>query len=330
VKVLIPISIALAPITAYGCALLARLMRHRGVGQQVRELGPQGHASKAGTPNMGGLVILSVWTASVLCLGAFVTWGRPIGFVLAAGAAHGIIGLVDDICSMRRHRSLGLSVSWKLLLGTLVAGGLFFLFRDVVSVPQRIPFSSATVVLPPFATFFLVWLSFLATTNSVNLADGLDGLAGGLTVLILVALLLLSPLPWTLIILLPLLGVLSGFLWMNGHPAQIILGDVGAFGLGGIIAAVFLSTGTIFFLPLAGGVFVLEAGSVIAQVILCKTTGMRLFKMSPLHHHFEQSTRARNSHVLPGFEWPETKITLRFWLVQAVFVGLAVWAGLHT
>ena len=326
-KALIPVSIALAPIAALCCTAYARLMRRRKAGQQIRELGPQGHTAKAGTPTMGGLFVLSAWAIGVLSFWPTIAWARPIGFVLAAGAMHGAIGLLDDVWSVQRRRSLGLTAPRKLLLGSLAAIALFFVFRDVVSVPQRIPFSASTVTLPPIATFALIWVSLLATTNSMNLADGLDGLAGGLAILILVGLLVLSPSRMTLVAVLPLLGALLGFLWVNVHPAGIFLGDVGSFGLGGIVAAVSLCTGTIFLLPLVAGVLVLEAGSVILQVTSYRITGVRLFKMSPLHHHFEESTRARTVHVLPGFEWPETRVTLRFWLVQALFVGLALWAG---
>lgn len=324
---LIPVSIALAPITALCCAAFARSMRRRNVGQAIRELGPQGHAAKAGTPTMGGLLVLSAWAIGVLCLWPSLAWARPIGFVLAAGAMHGVIGLLDDLWSVRRRRSLGLTAPRKLLLGSLAAIALFFAFRDVVSVPQRIPFSTSTVTLPPIATIALVWLSLLWMTNSMNLADGLDGLAGGLTILILIGLVALSPSQTALATVLPLIGALLGFLWLNVHPAGIFLGDVGSFGLGAIAAAVSLCMGTAFFLPLVAGVLVLEAGSVIVQIASYRTTGLRLFKMSPLHHHFEQSAHARAAHVLRGFEWPETKVTVRFWLVQALFVGFALWAG---
>ena len=326
-KALIPISIALASITALCCLAFARLLRRRNVGQQIRELGPQGHAFKAGTPTMGGLVVLSVWAISVLCFWPTLGWARPVGFVLATGGLHGAIGLLDDLWSMQRRRSLGLTAGWKLLLGGLAAIALYFAFHDVVSVSQRVPFTTMTVALPPVATFILVWASLLATTNSMNLADGLDGMASGLAVLILIGLLILSPSQPTLIVVLPLLGVLVGFLWVNVHPAGLFLGDVGSFGLGGVVAAVAICTGTAFLLPILAGVLVLEAGSVLLQVMTYKTTGKRLLKMSPLHHHFEESTRARIPHILSGFEWPETKVTLRFWLVQALFVGLGILAG---
>jgi phospho-N-acetylmuramoyl-pentapeptide-transferase len=327
VTALVSVSIALVPITAFGCAAFARLMRQHKIGQHVRVLGPEGHSSKAGTPTLGGLVVLSAWAIAVLFLWPAVQWARPVGFVLTAGALHGGIGLLDDLWSLRRRRSLGLAARWKLLLGSVAAIALFFAFRDAIVVPQRIPFSTATVALPPIATFLLVWIGFLATTNSMNLADGLDGLAGGLAALILIGLLVLSPTQLTSVTLLPLLGTLLGFLWVNVHPASLFLGDVGSFGLGGIVTAVSLSTGTIFFLPLLAGVLVLEAGSVMLQVAWYRIAGVRLFKMSPLHHHFEASIDARHPHLLRGFAWPETRTTVRFWLAQAVFVGLAVWAA---
>jgi phospho-N-acetylmuramoyl-pentapeptide-transferase len=276
---------------------------------------------------MGGLIVLFLWAIVAVSFWPTVGWMRSIGFVLTAGALHAGIGLLDDLWSLKHRRSLGLTASRKLLLGSLAAVVLFFLFRDVLSVPQRVPFSASTVVLPPVATFALLWISLLASTNSMNLADGLDGLAGGLAVLILTGLLALSPSRSSLVVVLPLLGALLGFLWVNVHPAALFLGDVGSFGLGGIVAAVSLCTGTTFYLPLVAGVLVLEAGSVIVQVGTYRMAGVRLLKMSPLHHHFEASTHAQGTHVLPAFEWQETKITARFWLVQALFVGIAVWAS---
>jgi len=324
---ILPVSIGLAPLTALGCAAFARWMRRRGVGQQIRELGPEGHKAKAGTPTLGGALVLIAWAAGVCALWPSVGWTRPIGFVLAAAALHGAIGLLDDLASLRHRRSTGLSGRAKILWGSLAGIALFLAFRDVLDIPQRIPFTSAQVALPPLAAGALVWASLLATTNSMNLADGLDGLAGGLTILISIGLLALSPSTATAAIVVPLMGALIGFLWVNAHPARIILGDVGSFGLGAIVAAVSLSTGTAFFLPIVAGVLVLEAGSDILQVLGYRIARVRLFKMAPLHHHFEASARPRVPHFLPGFEWPETKVTLRFWLLQAVFVGLALWAA---
>ena len=326
-KALVPLSIALAPIAAFCCAGFAHWMRQRGIGQQIRHIGPQGHVGKVGTPTMGGLLILSLWAIALLSLRPLGEWTRPIGFVLAAGALHGGIGLLDDVWSLQRRRSLGLTAPWKLVLGSLTAIALFFLYRDVLSVPQRIPFSTATVTLPPLAAFALVWVSLLATTNSMNLTDGLDGLAGGIALLALIGLLVLTPSRSVLVLVLPLLGALIGFLWMNVHPARLFLGDVGSFGLGGIVAAVSLLTGTVFFLPLVAGVLVLEAGSVVVQITSYRLAGVRLFKMTPLHHHFEHSTRAQTRTLLRGFEWPETKIVVRFWLLEALCVALALWTN---
>lgn len=326
-KALIPVSIALVPLTAACCAAAARWMRRRRVGQSIRELGPQGHAVKAGTPTMGGLCVLCLWVIAVLAFSASTAWTRSAGFVLTAGVLHGAIGLLDDVRAVRRRRSLGLSARWKLVLGSAAAVVLFVLFRDVVSVPQRIPFARDALVLPPMATFALVWISLLATTNSANLTDGLDGLAGGVTALVLVGLVALSPTEPVALLGVPLIATLLGFLWINVHPAGIFLGDVGSFGVGAVIAAIALATGTAFFLPLVAGVLVIEAGSVLLQVTSYRVTGVRLFRMAPLHHHFEASTRARSAHVFRGFDWPEPRITVRFWLVQALFVGLAVWAA---
>ena len=324
---LVPVSIALAVLTALACTAFARSMRRRHIGQPIRDLGPQGHATKAGTPTMGGLFVLLAWAVGVVAFWPSLAWARPIAFVLAAGGMHGSIGLLDDMNSVVRRRSLGLTASRKLLLGSLAAIALFFAFRDVVGVPQRIPFSTASLPLPPIATFALVWITLVATTNSLNLADGLHGLAGGLAILIALGLLALTPSETTVVVLVPLVGALVGFLWLNVHPAAIFLGDVGAFGVGGAIAAVSLSTGTALYLPLLAGVLVLEGASVILQVAIHRTLGIRLLKMSPLHHHFEDSTRARTPYLLPAFEWPEAKVTLRFWLLQVGFVGLALWAG---
>ncbi len=131
-------------------------------------------------------------------------------------------------------------------------------------------------------------------------------------------------------LILPLIGALAGFLWLNAHPASLFLGDVGSFALGGVIGALALANGAALLLPILAGVFVLEAVSVILQVGILRLTGKRLFKMSPLHHHFENSSNRGATHWLPAFEWPESKVTTRFMLLQAGFVVLAIWAaGIH-
>ena len=324
---LVLLSIASVPTTALLCTAFARWMRHRSIGQQIRLVGPRSHSSKAGTPTMGGVIVLGIWVMGVLALEPWTLEFRRVGFILAAGGIFGTIGLFDDIRSILRRESTGITPLYKILLGSLGAFLLFFLFQDVVSVPSQVPFTSLTLSLPAVASFFLTWGVFLSTTNSMNLADGLDGLAPGLAILITCGLIILSPVHENLVVALPLLGALTGFLWTNSHPASLFLGDVGAFALGGVTAAIALSSGLSLLLPLLAGVLVLEAASVFLQIAWFKLVGRRLLKMSPLHHHFEASGSAEGASLLSGWEWPEMKVTVRFWLVQALFVAVGIWSG---
>ncbi len=321
---LVGLSLFLVPVGAVAASLFAAGMRRAALGQRIREYGPKLHEAKGGTPTMGGVVILLLWTLAVPVVTAF----RPVSladlFVLLAGLAFGAIGLLDDLVSLRHRRSLGLKPTQKILLGTALSVAFFFAFRPVLDGPLCVPFSHLLLRLPAFVHFLLVWGVFLATTNSVNLTDGLDGLASGAVALALLGYLLIAP--GFSGVILPLLGVLVGFLWVNGHPARVFLGDVGAFGLGGALGAVALASGTALVLPLLGGLFVLEMGSVIVQVAALRLFGRRLFKISPLHHHFEHAEGIDYPFLLPATEWPEARIVLRFWIVEAVFVVLGVLA----
>lgn len=322
--------ILLIPLTAVSCFGFSRWMRARLLGQQIRDVGPQSHASKAGTPTMGGIIVLLFWATTVIILGITTGWSSYSGFVLAAGLGFGGLGLADDVLSIRNKRSAGLTAVQKIVLGSAISIGLFFIFRDQVLVPQQVPFASIQITLPWVAGLVLNWALFLASTNSANLTDGLDGLAGGVSILVLGGFLLMYPSTQNLMLILPLIGALAGFLWLNAHPASLFLGDVGSFALGGVIGALALANGAALLLPILAGVFVLEAASVIFQVGILRLTGKRLFKMSPLHHHFENSPNRGATHWLPAFEWPESKVTTRFMLLQAGFVVLAMWAaGIH-
>jgi len=320
-------SILLIPLTTLGCHGFAVWMQRHDVGQQIRDVGPQTHATKAGTPTMGGIIVLLMWAAAVLILGIVSGWTEHAGFVLTSGLAFGALGLADDLLSIRRRHSTGLTALQKILLGSAIAMGLFIAFQDQILVPQAIPFTTNHVTLPWIAGFVLSWILFAASTNSANLTDGLDGLAGGTSLLVLGGFLLIGPSAGDVLLILPLMGALSGFLWLNAYPASLFLGDVGSFALGGIIGALALANGLAFLLPLLAGVFVLEAASVILQVGFKRVTGKRIFKMSPLHHHFERTSHRRVQHWLPAFEWPESKVTARFILLQAGFVALALWAS---
>jgi len=320
-------SMLLIPLTAVCCFGFARWMRARSLGQQIRDVGPQSHATKAGTPTVGGIVVLLIWAMTVMILGIQMGWSSTSGFVLAAGLGFGGLGLADDILSIRKKHSTGLTAIQKIVLGSALSIGLFIVFRHQILVPQQIPFANFNISLPWVAGFFLTWGLFLSSTNSANLTDGLDGLAGGVSILVLGGFLVMFPSMENLVLILPLIGALAGFLWLNTHPASLFLGDVGSFALGGIIGAMALANGAAFLLPILAGVFVLEAASVILQVGTLRLTGKRLFRMSPLHHHFEASPNRGTTHWLPAFEWPESVVTTRFVLLQVGFVILAIWSA---
>ncbi len=321
-------SLIVCPLTAFAAWRFARWMQQRSLGQPIRDEGPAHHQQKAGTPTMGGIVVLLLWAATAGILSLWVPFGAREGFVLASGFVMAAVGAADDFVKLGRRRSLGLSGWQKIGLTAVAATGLFFAFPSAIESILRVPFSGAVVALPQWALFLIVVVVFLAATNAVNFTDGLDGLAAGIVLLILGGFLVLAPNAADLALVLPLAGALGGFLWMNVHPAGLIMGDVGSFGLGGVLAAVALTQGTAFVFPLLAGVPVLEVLAVILQVTSLRVFGRRVFRMSPLHHHFEASPgAARRAHVLPACEWPETKVVVRFWIAQALFVGLALLAA---
>lgn len=275
---------------------------------------------------MGGLIVLLCWASIVLLLGIVRDWPSQCAFILFSGLGFGGLGLVDDVLSIRRRHSTGLTGVQKILLGSLLSIGLFVFFKDQILIPQQIPFSSNQIALPWMGGLLLTCLLLIASTNSANLTDGLDGLASGVSVLVLASLLIAFPTEGNSLLILPLIATLAGFLWLNTHPAGLFLGDVGSFALGGIIGALALANGAAFLLPIFAGVFVLEAMSVILQIGFLRLTGKRLFKMSPFHHHFEASTRHERAHWVPSFEWPESKVTTTFMMIQLGFFFLAIWA----
>ncbi len=318
------VTLLLIPTTAVVTHLFANEMHNASLGQRIRDYGPRLHEKKGGTPTMGGVVILLMWGLSFLLLSQFRHPSWKETFVFLCGLAFGTIGFIDDLLSLLRKRSLGLSPWQKILLVTGISLVLFLAFPQLREVPIQIPFSSLTLSLPAPLSLLLLWGVFLATTNSMNLTDGLDGLATGVSILILIAYFTIAPALSG--ITLPLVGILIGFLWINTHPAQIFLGDVGSFALGGIVAGLALTSGTALILPLIAGLLVLESSSVILQVGYYRLTGKRIFKISPFHHHFEHAEGINHTYLLPTVEWPEPKIVMRLWIVQAVFIGLGILA----
>jgi len=284
-----------------------RLIRWAGFAKRIRIEGPDTHQVKGGTPTAGGALLIGVVGALAL---VFNLVDASTFAPLAALGLVGALGFADDW--LNASTGDGIRARQKLLWQTVVAVFAAWQIQrtyDIAAV--GVPFVGAVPIEPwlyiAFAAFAIV-----AMSNGVNLTDGLDGLAGGTLVFAFIAFLIIallnSPAQPNLAILCSLLiGALLGFLWFNVHPAQIFMGDSGSMGLGATLAVVSLITGQILILPLIGIIFVVEAGSVLAQVAYFKATGgRRIFRMSPLHHHYE----------LGG--WPETKITLRFWIVAAL------------
>lgn len=307
-------ALAGAAVCAGSVRLLLPWLR-RAARQPIREDAPPRHRQKAGTPTLGGLAILAGGV-----LPAVVTSREPaLAVAVAATVAYGAIGLVDDWLSLRRGRNLGLRAREKLALQVPVALGVGWYAAR--TTPQ-----GTALALPWGGSWELGWLyvAFAAVfvvgfANGVNLTDGLDGLAAGCGAVAFgtyTVVALRSGRPELAALAAALAGSCLGFLWFNAHPAQVIMGDVGSQALGAAVATLAVLTRTELLLVLVGVVFVVEAASVVVQVAYFKATGgRRVFRSSPLHHHFE----------LVG--WEEPKIVTRSWLVAclAALAGLGVW-----
>jgi len=324
-QLLLVLAVLQIPLVALGSAWFARRVR---AGDYVRPEGPSAHAGKAGTPTMAGSVLL----LGVL-LGATAAWlcGVPMGcraaFVLTAVVGGGALGLVDDLLSQRRRSSQGITARAMLIAQGALALGLYGLALLCPSIAFRVPFS-ATVLpvadMPTWAGAMLVLVAFPGTVNAVNVTDGLDGLATGAMVVGLAVLaIVVRASPELLGLALLGLGACVGFLWVNAYPARAFLGNVGSMGLGGLLFGLAYAGGAVFLLPLIGGLFVLELGSVIMQVISYKATGTRLLRMSPLHHHLEADTPPW-PHLLRGTSWHEATVVVRMWIVAFVCGLLAL------
>jgi phospho-N-acetylmuramoyl-pentapeptide-transferase len=312
---------------------LIRALRRYQIGQNIREVGPESHQVKAGTPTMGGLLILFALIASTLL------WARldNVFLLVAVGVtlAFGAIGFFDDFIKVRRHRNLGLTSRGKLALQGLAAAAAAAL---LLSLPDRHGFEP-TLTFPFFKNLVLdlgwlyvpfVMVVLVGASNAVNLTDGLDGLAIGSTLIAAATYAIFTYIAGNSIVAaylqIPfvsgvgevavfcggLVGASLGFLWFNSHPAEVFMGDVGSLALGGAIGIVAVLAKQELVLVLVGGLFVMEAGSVILQVASFQLTGKRVFKMAPIHHHFE----------LKG--WAEPKIIVRFWILAVLFALLSL------
>ncbi len=330
---------AAATITALIISLilgpsLIRLLRKNQVKEEIRVEGPQSHYAKAGTPTMGGLIILAAIVIPTL-LWADLS-NRFTIYILLVTLWLGVIGFMDDFLKAVRHQKKGLVARKKLigqiLLG-LVLGVILYLYPPTPTFDLKtdLPFfKNYYLDFPIYLYIPFVIIVIVGFSNAVNLSDGLDGLAIGLSMICLVAMAGMAYITGRFdftnyldIVYLPGAGELTvfcsaavgaslGFLWYNTHPAEVFMGDTGALALGGILGALSLLLKKELLLVIVGGVFVVEAISVILQVSVFKLRGTRIFKMAPLHHHFELSG------------WHESKVVVRFWIIGILLALVAL------
>lgn len=303
-------------LTSLTIPVFIKTLNSYSLGQNIRREGPKSHYSKEGIPTMGGIIILLSVIVSILL---FLELTLNIKILLAAVILNGLLGFVDDILNIKKSTSLGLTAKAKFLIQLIIGLVIgIYLFNNNLT-QLFLPFTATEINLGYLVIPFSIIL-IPATSNSVNLSDGLDGLAGGLfTVSCFAFIPILYFLGYSQIISVIIFTISSclGFLWYNVNPAQIFMGDTGSLYLGSFLAVIALLTGTSLYLLFVGGVFVLITISVIIQVFYYKiTNGSRIFKMAPLHHHFELSG------------WPEVKITFRFIILQILFSGLGIMAAL--
>ncbi len=329
---------AMATISALLVSLLLgpgmiRRLRHFQIGQEIREEGPSSHQAKRGTPTMGGLlIIVAVVLPTLLWADLKNTY---VWIAVAATVSFGGVGFIDDYLKLTRKQNLGLRAKSKFALQVVVALALGML---LLWMAQRGEFST-TLSVPFFKTFTpdLGWLYPLlvvavlaGSANAVNLTDGLDGLAIGSLLIVWAAFTVLTYAAGHALVAEYLaisnvkgvgevtifcgsaVGASLGFLWFNSHPAEVFMGDVGSMALGGALGTTAILIKQEILLILAGGLFVVEALSVILQVSSFKLRGRRIFRMSPLHHHFELSG------------WNETKVVIRFWIIAIIFALMAL------
>jgi phospho-N-acetylmuramoyl-pentapeptide-transferase len=328
-----------AAVTAFLLCLLLggfviRKIREAQLGEKIRTDGPASHNAKAGTPTMGGILILLALVVSVLL---WVRWdSKFLWIALFSIVWYGGLGFADDFSKLTgKGKSRGISSLWKLILqgiGAIVIVGCYMaVLPDDYHLKTSItlPFFKYPLNLDWFYPCFAV-LVIVGASNAVNLTDGLDGLAIGCTAFAALAFVIITYVAgnskfseYLKIILVPgagemtvvcaaLVGACLGFLWFNAHPAQVFMGDTGSLALGGLLGTVAVIVKQEMLLPIVGGIFVVEALSVILQVASFKIRGKRIFKMAPLHHHFE----------LSGV--PESKLIVRFWIVAIILTFLTL------
>lgn len=330
-RTILGILTALAIALVIGPRMIHYLAKFQ-IGQQIRSDGPQSHLSKAGTPTMGGLLILVSIAISTLLWSSLNN--HFVWIVLLTTLMFGAIGWYDDYLKLVRKNSKGLAARYKMFwqsLGALVAAAALFSYAQVPAETELIvPFFKHIVLSLGWFYFVVAYCVIVGTSNAVNLTDGLDGLAVLPTVMVAAALIVFAYVAGNIkfahYLAVPyepgvgevcvfcggIVGAGLGFLWFNTYPAQVFMGDIGALALGAAIGTVAITVRQEFALVIMGGVFVMETVSVILQVASFKLTGRRIFRMAPIHHHFE----------LKG--WPEPRVIVRFWIITVVLVLIAL------
>lgn len=308
-------------ITVLLSPIFIPFLRRLKFGQSIREEGPKSHYKKSGTPTMGGImIVLSIVATSFIIM--FKFFQHEIGYefwlLLFALVGYGLIGFLDDFIKIALKRNLGLTSKQK-LFGQLLVGVVFYVVLHMNNFPTYVQIPGTDMKwelgwLYPLLVIFIM----VGSSNAVNLTDGLDGLLAGTAAVAFgsFALIAANSFPQfnsIMIFSLAVVGALLGFLVFNAHPAKVFMGDTGSLALGSALAAVAILMKLEIVLAIIGGVFVIETLSVIIQVISFKTTGKRVFKMSPLHHHYE----------LLG--WSEWRVVTTFWIVGIVFATIGIY-----
>ncbi|MDE5413062.1 MAG: phospho-N-acetylmuramoyl-pentapeptide-transferase [Bacillaceae bacterium] len=304
------IAVILSPI-------IIPFLRRLKFGQSIRDEGPKSHQKKSGTPTMGGvMILLSILLTTVIIISKFLTFTTEIWLLLFVTLGYGLLGFLDDFIKVVMKRNLGLTSKQK-LVGQLVIAIIFYLGLRMLDFSTEIAIPATNLSIDFGWLYFpLIIVMLVGASNAVNLTDGLDGLLAGTGAIAFGAFAILA---WNAemfdvaIFCGAVVGAVLGFLVFNAHPAKVFMGDTGSLALGGAIAAVAILTKLEILLVIIGGVFVIETLSVIIQVISFKTRGKRVFKMSPLHHHYELSG------------WSEWRVVVTFWLVGMLFAVLGIY-----
>ncbi|TCS94629.1 phospho-N-acetylmuramoyl-pentapeptide-transferase [Hazenella coriacea] len=330
--ILIPLAVAFGVAVLMG-PMIIPILRRLKFGQSIREEGPQAHLKKAGTPTMGGVIIMASLVLTAVPFSSFVLFNfdeskkminADLFFLIFATLGYGILGFLDDYIKVVMKRSLGLTANQKLLGQLFIGLVLFWVLLEVRAIDNNyifdltIPGLDLNIQLN-WLYLPLLLLMMIGSSNAVNLTDGLDGLLAGTAACAYGAYAIIGYLQsnYTVTIFsIAVVGALLGFLVFNAHPAKVFMGDTGSLALGGGLAALAVITKTELLLPIIGGVFVVETLSVMIQVTSFKFRGKRVFRMSPLHHHFE----------LVG--WSEWRVVTTFWLVGFLLAALGVYLAI--